>query len=446
MKGIGKGGWGIVSKKILHLVIKNTSSLDFVLPFFWKLRKKHPEYELSVLYCTFDKRSILRTSSFYSKIFSEIGVEEYDFLDFIRPSMQFLKRLFRGVFKGSYTDKRSFFEIKENLKNGRFGVIGDLLLLAYYRLLYSFAQKFIDFTAIMPFFDADIILLDNRAKSNFPGRDAIFGYMYKAKRKVVLIPHAPHYRDPVSEFCPFDEKGEAFPSFCEHWIPMKYGEPWKAIGLDRPDNRFVYSGYPGFDKEWLNFCKSRIKKRDNTRRILFIIRRFLDKGIKRTDDVDYYILDFDDFYKPLLVIKEVMQELGDVELIIKAHPSNNYRKLVDVVKQSGIKNWTITYEPIYALLGLVDVVVSLPSTILLVPAMAGIPTILIMNKLQFRINERWSVLWDLYSNMNYKVDTISNLPGILKEALTFKDKQTKDIEHIGSFYHNKTNAMIYDSL
>ena len=360
--------------------------------------------------------------------------------------MRFLKKLFRRVFKGSYTDKRSFFEIKKNLKKGRFWVIGDLLLLAYYRFFYLFIRKFVDFASIMPFFDPDVILLDNRAKSDFPGRDVIFSYMYKVKRKVVLIPHAPHYRDPVSEFCPFDEKGESFPSFCEHWMPMKYGEPWKAIGLDRPDNRFVYSGYPGFDEEWLTFCKSRTEKKEKTKRILFIIRRFLDKGIERTDDVDYYILDFEDFYKPLLLIKEVMQELEDVELIIKAHPSNNYRKLVNVVKQSGIKNWTITYESIYALLGLVDVVVSLPSTILLVPAMAGIPTILVMNKLQFRINERWPVLCELYLNMYYKVDRISDLPGILKKALTFRDRQTKDIEHIGSFYHNEMDAMIYDSL
>jgi len=411
-----------MSKKILHLVIKNTSSLDFVLPLFWKLRKEHPDYSLSILYCVFNKKSILRGSSYYSETFSSINVQEYDFSYFTKRWFYWLSFIFKKLLSSPRADKLSFLEIKKKLYKLDLCAIRDLFSLIFEKILYVWVNAIVDFERIMLFFSPDIILLDNRSRTKFPGKDEMFNYMYTEQKRVVLIPHAPHYRDPVSEFCPFDEDGESFPDFCEHWMPMKFGTPWKSLGWNMPNKRFIYSGYPGFDKEWLNFCMRAKLDKNEKHKVLFVIRRFLDKDVKREKNTDYYILDFDEFYSNLILLKEaIIKQTSQIDVIIKPHPSNNYKKLRRVLKDVGLVNAQISYEPIYALLPIIDVVVSLPSTISLIPAMAGIPTLVLNTPLQQKIHNKWKILEELYSSMCYFIDNPNHeLSSVLNQCLEKK--------------------------
>ena len=103
-------------KHIVQIVIKNTSTLDFTIPLFWKIKEKYPKCKISILYCVFDKKEILRDSRFFTNFCKNYDIKEYDFSDFLKNSIIPLKSFFKAIFLKSKADKLSFYEIKENLK------------------------------------------------------------------------------------------------------------------------------------------------------------------------------------------------------------------------------------------------------------------------------------------------------------------------------------------
>jgi len=115
--------------------------------------------------------------------------------------------------------------------------------------------------------------------------------------------------------------------------------------------------------------------------------------------------------QPLKMLSEGIRRVDeDIELIVKPHPVNNYKVLAGDFEKAGIKYWSISHEPVYALMEEVDIVVSLFSTILLVPAMAGIPTIVAKTRLQEHVHKGWGLLEKMYTGMQFYLENVDKLP------------------------------------
>jgi hypothetical protein len=407
-------------KHIVQIVIKNTSTLDFTIPLFWHIKNHHKNVRISILYCVFDRKEILRNSFFFTDFCREYDIQVYDFSDFLKWNNPLLK----SVLKSVRNDRMTFFEIKNKLKNINIGAFVDLTKLILYKVKLIALRRSINFSSILPKISPDVVFFDNRNDTSFVGRSEIFSYLYNYKPPTYLIPHAPHMRDPISEFCSFDERGDELPDFCYFMIPFKYGTPW--IGREEKKEQFFVSGYPGLDSDWLQYCGKIDSESQNKDAInlLFIIRRFLPEGVKRTADTDIFIIDYEEFIGPLRLIKNSILKSGkNIHLIIKPHPANNYRELESVMKLEGIKSWEISHEPMYGLLSKVNVVCSLASTVLLIPAMANIPTIIFNTKLQKQIHSEWGRLKDLYTNMHFYLNKNNKFQSVFFEIVNNIDKE-----------------------
>lgn len=447
---------------ILQIVIKNTSTMDFTVPVLIEARRRRPEVRITVLYCVLDRHNILRQSQFWDRLFTENHIQQVDFSDFLRPVFRPFEGLFRKLFSGSKADKIHFHEawnfyLLNSRKRAYTGFV--LYLMREYgwrRLLANLFQsaatfvenrvttKLVNTEAILTRLNPDFVLFDNRSMTQFPGRDDLYAWMYRHRVKVALLPHAPHLRDPVREFCAFDEKGESLPDFCEFWVPMKFGEPWRQV----PDRRgqFQITGYPGLDSAWLERCRRGFggskpyASPSKKIRCLFVMRRYMPQGEVRPANLDPYIVDYQDVFGPLTALARSFAELGrDVELILKPHPANNYSMLAADMAHSGFSAWSISHDPIYPLLSEVDLVVGLFSTVLLIPAMAGIPTILIRTRLQDTVHSEWPLLENLYTRLSNYVPEIEALTPALDRALAQVDSGSgnDDDSHLRQYFPDK---------
>jgi hypothetical protein len=426
--------------KILQIVIKNTSTMDFTVPVLKKLAQTRPNDEIIILYCTINRKNILRDSSFWDRIFQKYKINQMDYGDFLNPAWRPFRRAVKNFFRGSKADKIHFHEAWKiyNSTSANVSILGFLVSLVrqntmsvlitnLYQSAISYLEhrmtpSMVNLASILPTINPQIILFDNRYLANFPGRNEIYDWMYKHKVKVGLLPHAPHLRDPVSEFCPFDGEVEALPDFCEFWVPLKFGTPW--IQIPERQSQFYVSGYPGLDSDWLNWCKdgagiSRISRKfGEPLRCLFIMRRYLPQGSIRPKDTDPYILDFDDLYVPLKKMLDVFKSLKiDIRLIIKPHPANNYKILANDLERLEVKSWEISHESIYDLLPRIELAIGVFSTVLLVPAMAGIPSVLLKTKLQDVVNSEWPLIEEMYRGSCFYAENLEEIQPIIKEAL-----------------------------
>lgn len=434
----------IINKHIVQIVIKNTSTLDFTVPLFWKIKKLHPDVRISILYCVFDKKEILRDSTYFSTFCKEHQIKEYDFSDFSKPFIKYLMPSLQLMFSSSKADKLSFFEIKAKLKRFNLNVIQDLMKLVITRIEKFILKRWIDHAQILPLLKPDILFFDNRSVTNFIGRDEIYTFMYDSRIPTYLIPHAPHMRDPISEFCPFDEHGDALPSFCTFMIPFKYGTPW--VGRETQQKQFFISGYPGLDSDWLTYCSYPKEHKNGQINVLFIIRRFLAEGVQRKSDTDPFIIDYDEFIRPLYLIKQSIQKSEkNVHLIIKPHPANNYNELKKIMKKINIQSWEISHEPIYPLLKKIDVVCSLASTVLLIPAQANIPTIIFDTNLQRQIHETWDKLEQLYANMHFCLTDNEQFESVFLQILKSLDSSYLETS-IREYFENKSAEQIINTI
>jgi hypothetical protein len=97
--------------------------------------------------------------------------------------------------------------------------------------------------------------------------------------------------------------------------------------------------------------------------------------------------------------------------------------------------WSITFEPIYQAIMDIDLVVSMYSTIHLVPAMAGIPVIVLSSSIQ-EIAEQDQKIQGLYQNMQFCLTDNTKLLETINEASFDESKEhtIKDQTHIRSYY------------
>lgn len=430
---------------ILMLVIKNTAALDFALPLLWKIKRQIPQASVSVLYCTLSRKEILRESRFYSDMLRQCGVSQYDFADFLQAPYVVLQGLWRRLCSKSNWDSPPWERRLRWFPGGR--------LAAYYmqhslNRLESFLNHKVSVQQILPSLSPDIVLFDNTIVTRY-GQEHFYKYFSSVRKKVVLLPHAPHHSS-TTAFTPFDEEGDELPDYCEFWMPFKFDRTWER--LPERKSQFAYVGYPGLDSEWLeqfklgNHPRSTDKPRASSfqepLKCLFIIRKFLPKGQTRDPDVDAFAYDYTEFSYYLSLVGTALKNAGvDIELIIKPHPSNDFQTLRDVFAESKIPNWHIAQDSIYAHLSECDFVISLYSTILLIPAMVGIPTVLLNSRIQSVVHQE-DTMKQLYTGLHFYLENPEDLPVRLKEVIEIASERrhtggtvwNKDSEHLRYFY------------
>lgn len=450
---------------ILYIGVKNTSCMDYALPLMWKVKHEYPQSNLSVLHWFSDRRQVLRQSSYYSSLFKSLGIPEYDLIDFLKPSCAQLEGLFRWLFSGTLWDAPTL-PFRKYLGSWRRGWKDGWAMWSdpkgFGRRVKSFVQRrleprlireVMDLEHVLPTLDPDLVLLANHTVINFPGREYFYPYFEREQRPIVLLPHAPHNIGPVS-FIPFDDRGPAMTDYCDYWVSFQYETPWKKACPGR-EAQFPIIGYPGLDSDWLDWMMShdslgqprpfKAVATNMPLRCLFIIRKFLPSGYVRPPGYDPFTLDYDVFFDYLNLVREAIKEWGgEVDLIVKPHPSNNYPMVKEIFTASNIPRWCISHEPFYALLPDTDFVISLFSTSLLIPAMAGIPTIVLNSPLQGYVH-RWDKLEQLYSGLQFFVEDLTDLSRYLGAASEIVRAQRRsgtraqnpDAEHLRRFFPDR---------
>ena len=414
-----------------------------------------------------NKNSILKNAQYYQNMSEEWGVSFYDLSDFTFENKT-LRNLFKKVYNFSNNDKINLKEpylyyVKKNklwmlqlsLYILRKHSFKEILKTSFQILLKSFSKIiikiFFSFEKVIKKLNCSSILLDNRESKDFLGSKSLINYLAKSQIPVFLVPHGAHYRTPIGEYCKFLPWQDELPQNFIHWIPFKEGTPWKASKT--PRNQFIYTGYPGFDDSWLRYLKSRAiltLKSVSKINILYIIRRYVDKNDPIFKNLDYYILDKEDVFNPLIALTNWARKNDlKVSITVKPHPKNPIEQLNHDLTLVGLDEIKITNEPIYGTLNNIDFVISIHSTILFVPILYGIPTIVLNGTLHKKVINRWPVLKNLYNNLSFFVENHDDLENAFSYAINgIKNKHIieKDIEHVYNYFDNNSAQIALNSI
>jgi len=151
---------------------------------------------------------------------------------------------------------------------------------------------------------------------------------------------------------------------------------------------------------------------------LYIGRKFLSKGVYKPEGFDAFTLEYDEVYSDFSLIKKAFAQSGkDIKLVVKPHPSSNFLELKKLIDDVGIKNYTISHETFYGLLNNIDFCISPFSTSILIPAMAGIPVIILNSKLQDYVHNKWGKLKEMYTGMSYYLNNNDDMGQYISEII-----------------------------
>jgi hypothetical protein len=427
---------------VLLTIIKNTSPLDVTLPLLRAIRQRRPDVRVSVLYCVLNRARILRDGDFYSAALRRFGVKEYDLGDFLDvPGGP----LVRGLFARSWYDERGL-------------QFGDLRRRAARKAEHAITARAASPGRALAALDPDIVLYDNRTLTDVGGREGFYAYFHAARKPTYLLPHAPHHTG-TTGFTPFNDIYDPLPDFAEYWMPFRYDRHWEA--LPEHKDQFVYVGYSGLDADWLAWLQAEGRAltgaapaSDGPLRCLFIIRKFLEEGQPRPPGHDPFIFDHDEFMNYLRLLAEAVKRSGaEIEVIVKPHPSNDYDAVARAFAKSGIPKWRITPESVYANLPHIDMAVSLYSTTLLIPAMAGVPTVLLHSRVQDVIHQ-WDEMRQMYTGLQFYLpdpaDLPARFPAVVEAARARRANPVghpgDDVQHLRRFFPNGATDRCYERL
>ena len=420
--------------KILQIVAKNTSTLDYSLPIFWALNNRNIKSDVTVLYCVGDKRRVLRRSTFFSKELRNIGAKELDYIDLLNFRSIFLESFLRRICQQSLSDQSSFYGLRFNCCTISL-FLKTIIPFFQKKLLHVLECWLAQRLCFDDFFKRnapDLIILDNREDSRFAGAKSLFDVVFASSIPKIVMPHAPHFNNPGYVFSPVNPYGKDFYPECEAWVPFKFSNTEQ----NHPSltKHFYYVGYPGFDDEWIEHCKSYPKSKSKKIVCLYIGRKFLDRNVKKPDDLDYVIMDYNSVFADLLSIKESFVRLGQkMTLIFKPHPSSNYKLVKKILDEVSFDEYKITHEPLFGQEAELDFVFSSYSTSTLIPVLAGIPTIVFNSKVQKRVNEEWCKVAEMYIGLSYFIEP-SELFETIESLIGGNSTQVRDKAHLREFF------------
>jgi hypothetical protein len=419
--------------KLTQFVIKNSSELDYTTPLLVELKKNNPECEINVVYCSFSRTQFLRKGTFYSDLYSSLGINQYDFIDFI-----FKKKIISGLIRKitvCSADRYKFEDLLTEFKTRKINIKALIYFLVVNLIV--FLQKKIEILAnvneILNKVDADIYFLGNRSETKFRGRDLLFKKLYLKKSPVVLLPHGTHDVHEFEDAIAFDELGEKITTFNDFWRTLEQESPWIKLGGIK--DQFPYIGHPGTDSSWLNSISNNAKTNAGIT-CLFVVRKFLQRGVLRCAGTDEFTLNYDEMLEFVNSVGDAISSVNkDIKLIIKPHPSNSFFLLKQLLEESRLKNWRVSPEPIYPLLSEVNFVISIFSTTLPIIGLYGIPIILLDSNLQKHVHYRWPFLKEIYGNLAYKLNSNLELKNLLEKIIQNLDSSYElDKEHLRKYF------------
>lgn len=395
------------------------------MPVLWHVKKRFPKADIRVFFMVFTRNDILRDSKYYTQTFESLGIRYYDFIDFIPQPF----KAFGSHLRITYS--------KNTGKRANKGVVAFVRQKIRNRLinpLYDFLYKRINWKRLCTSIESDLILLDNTNYQPFYGKEHFYPLVYDKQHPVMLLPHAPHHAH-MKAFTPFEkmEDGKDLPSFCEFWMPFINDRTWEVFPEKK--DQFHYIGYPGLDQEWLDFIDSgKPDQASNSKTCLLIIRRFYDPGVEKDND---FIYTYDEFLELINKIAGSFNSLQErVNVIVKPHPSNDAMTTAELLTKSDLNHWSLSYESIYDVYPKADLIVSLYSTILLVPAIQNVPTVLINSSIQMHVSKTEESLRELYEGLPYfaaETELIGlKISEVLKDQKNATVKSSK--EHIRKFF------------
>ncbi len=435
--------------KIIHIVIRNTSTLDYSIPYLCSLKKKFKKAEICVLYCVLNRKQMLRNAKYYDKVFSEYNIKQYDYSDFLKINSYFLKDLWKTYFSTPYYDNVSF---KSYIKNPLFlkgKVIKYILAGLRKRIDEWLCKKYVDIKEIINTLNPDLTLFDHRTTVNFIGKEEFKEFYRTRKNPVILVPHAAHVDNETDEYAPFSLGEIEFPPYCDHWCSFKYAKPHLKVHKSQR-GQFAMIGHPGLDSSWLKkrmiaSNRSRINGRErNVLKFLILNRKFLPEGIKKPEGMDPGVLEFDDVLKFFKNINSSLLATGlSYKIIVKPHPSSSYPENIRLIKKAKIKEFEISYEPFFELLDEVDLMITEFSTSIAFAVLANVPTVLLSSPLQDYVHGSWHRLEELYSGLRYFVDDpVKDLSTVVMKAVkdniyeNLEFDENDDIDHFRKFYED----------
>jgi len=270
--------------------------------------------------------------------------------------------------------------------------------------------------------DPQAVLWDHRAGGGIWGRDVHVSWLRNNAVRTVLLPHAANHGGP-DDFTPFADTPEPLPDWGRYWMPFIADAHWQAC--PQRMSQFDYVGCPGLDSDWLSRFQRQSRPLPVPRpRILVLLRAFLPPGRKVVDRTDpayhseAYLLETEELRALLRDVSgAIAASAPDAEVVFKPHPSTDFEAFATEVQAAGIKRWSISVAPIYPLLREIDAVVAIYSTILLVPAIHGIPTLLLHNRTLDYVAQ-WPALRALYTGLRlYLPNAASDLRPALSTVL-----------------------------
>jgi hypothetical protein len=424
--------------RYLFTVNKATSEIDFFLPLIWKLKQERPDIIIFILFLGFDKKKILRESSFYLNQFKKIGVNIFDFYDFSSIAKQLIFRVFNKLSPGSRWDIQHL----SKYSNGKNKLNLKAFLNALNKKIEDYLAQTLDFDKLFSYFNPNIVFHALRSYQ-YPGREEFVKNIYVNNVRVILYPHGPFISNGVDYIPPFSEREKdsqaPLPNFCEYWHSLKQEktkEHFPAI-----QDRIFCVGYPGLDSEWLQYLrnelvakKNPVEQTDSAKKIrcLFITRKF------QKNATDYGVMQFEEFMDIVnSLVSLINQNSNNIELIVKPHPSNDFKGITKLMNDSGVKDWKISYEPVSVEAARSDLVVAVPSTSIIGPVLLGIPVIVLNCSIIDQFNDAWSFMKYFFSGFQYFANDLNEFRHIFSTLINElsnnkKSSNSKEIE----FYRN----------
>ena len=156
---------------------------------------------------------------------------------------------------------------------------------------------------------------------------------------------------------------------------------------------------------------------------------------------DDWVFDYEEFMQiARAVIRALRKTKLDITLVVKPHPSNDFKEVENVLRLLDYDNFQITYESIYQVLPQCDFAISISSTVMLVPAIYGLPTIFLNSSVKDTF-ERWAPMKDLFSGLQFYVEdldhldrTVDHVVSVLKKGMSLQEHIEKDVQHFRTFY------------
>ena len=291
-------------------------------------------------------------------------------------------------------------------------------------------------------------LLPNKVNKN------LFQWIQDEEIKCIGVPNSAYTLEGVkwSPITPFGKSKTSnklfldFPNNYEYWMTSL--QPFVIEQLEEVPYKIV--GYPGADKNWINLFSFDEKSILDSKEINLLVNiRHFGKNRNLGYGIGQYNID------DIILFFETLKECIDIEsskkfnLFIKPHYYVNFLDFDKILKDLGIKNYKFLKTSIYKALNNIDIVIGMHTSVNLITALSGYPTLLFPQVLSNNIKKDDIKTKKMYEGM---IGYCNNEDEFKEKFRFFLDTENranisiKDREHIRKFFKDNSTKEILDYL